>query len=244
MTLRTRLARQAAALAVAGLGVAGPVWAERVSSDLAIIPSANSNRLNLTVTATIALGTRSDSDTATISGNVLTDTTLLFDPVLAELIDQVTCDRDGAGGPWTGKGITSSAARADVAGLTSIGVFLNSTRGGSAVAYSEFGGVPVDANSILMRATWLGDANVDGIVDADDFFLIDRGFRTQEGGWYNGDFNYDGVVNALDYVLIDRSFLGQSVAVVPRAASVPKPSAVGIGVVGLSLLCRRRWAGI
>jgi hypothetical protein len=163
--------------------------------------------------------------------------------VLAELIDQVACARDGAAGSWTGKGITSSAARADVAGLTGIGVFLNSTRGGGAVAYSEFGGVPVDANSILMRATWLGDANLDGIVDADDYFLIDRGFRTQEGGWYNGDFNYDGVVNALDYVLIDRSFLGQSPAVVPRAASVPEPSAVGIGAVGLLLLCRRRRAG-
>ncbi|MCY2952930.1 MAG: hypothetical protein NTU53_13280 [Planctomycetota bacterium] len=29
-------------------------------------------------------------------------------------------------------------------------------------------------------------------------------------GYYNGDFNYDGVVNADDYFLIDSAFIGQS----------------------------------
>ena len=40
---------------------------------------------------------------------------------------------------------------------------------------------------------------------------------------YNGDFNYDGVVNADDYFLIDSAFLGQTgpLATKPRPVETP-----------------------
>ena len=61
-----------------------------------------------------------------------------------------------------------------------------------------------------MKYTWNGDANLDGVVNADDYFLVDGGFLTQAGGYRNGDLNYDGVVNADDNFLIDLAFLGQT----------------------------------
>jgi len=75
---------------------------------------------------------------------------------------------------------------------------------------SDFAGYYVDLNSILLKCTWDGDADLDGVVNADDYFQIDSGFITQKPGWYNGDFNYDGLVNADDYFLIDSAFLGQT----------------------------------
>ena len=73
-------------------------------------------------------------------------------------------------------------------------------------------GMSVDRSggAIVVKYTYEGDMNLDGVVNADDYFLIDRGFITQKGGYANGDLNYDGVVNADDYHLIDAAFLEQS----------------------------------
>ncbi|MCY2954359.1 MAG: hypothetical protein NTU53_20705 [Planctomycetota bacterium] len=77
----------------------------------------------------------------------------------------------------------------------------------------------IDEFAVLVKYTWNGDANLDGMVNADDYFQIDSGFIAQKKGWYNGDFNYDNVVNADDYFLIDSAFIGQSG---PLSASKPK----------------------
>ncbi len=62
-----------------------------------------------------------------------------------------------------------------------------------------------------MKYTYFGDANLDGVVNASDYTLIDNGFNSQTTGplltgWFNGDFNYDGVINGDDYALIDNAF--------------------------------------
>ena len=57
--------------------------------------------------------------------------------------------------------------------------------------------------------TYCGDANLDGLINGDDYFRIDNGFFAHLSGFSNGDFNYDGVINADDYFLIDRN-CGQS----------------------------------
>jgi hypothetical protein len=51
----------------------------------------------------------------------------------------------------------------------------------------------------------VGDANLDGKVNIDDYGRIDSNVG-QSGvvfGWYNGDFNFDGKINIDDYGLID-----------------------------------------
>ncbi|MCY2951361.1 MAG: right-handed parallel beta-helix repeat-containing protein [Planctomycetota bacterium] len=132
---------------------------------------------------------------------------------------------------WDGPGLTSSAAKKDAGGFTSLGVF-NNDDGSGHTLLSGFGGQTVGVNSILVKYTWNGDANVDGVVNADDYFLADSGYITQKGGWTNGDFNYDGVMNADDYFLIDSAFIGQAgllsagtevEGALGRAAELPTP---------------------
>ena len=93
---------------------------------------------------------------------------------------------------------------------------------------TDFAEQGVLATDVLAKYTWTGDANLDGVVNADDYFQIDSGFITQKGGYYNGDFNYDGVINADDYFLIDSAFIGQSG---PLAASKPEAAVSADAVV-------------
>jgi uncharacterized delta-60 repeat protein len=108
----------------------------------------------------------------------------------AQLIEQLV--REGRDG--LGPGIHSGDA-AD--GIT-----------GSAVAATPPGG---GTGMIRVKRSYQGDANLDGVVNADDYFRIDRGFLDQPADplYAHGDFNYDGRINADDYFLIDSAFLGQ-----------------------------------
>jgi len=109
--------------------------------------------------------------------------------VISHVADLVRIGRNG--GSWTGGGITSSAAARNP--LTGLAI------------------VPEEqANQIRVQRTYYGDANLDGVVNADDYFMIDSGFISQAKGYQNGDFNYDDEVNADDYFLIDSAFIGQT----------------------------------
>jgi hypothetical protein len=111
-----------------------------------------------------------------------------------------------AGGDWSGPGITSSLASAPTAnGLVGIGIVHNRDAG-----WADFDGQVIDATTVIVRATYYGDANLDGRVNADDFALIDEGFAKGSGVWMFGDFNLDGAVTEADYLLIDRTFGLQS----------------------------------
>ena len=119
------------------------------------------------------------------------------------------------GGKWDREGLTSSTAQG--AGNTTLGATLNDKGEESHTPIlTSFDGQAVGNTDVLIKYTWAGDANLDGMVNADDYGQIDRGFISQRGGWYNGDFDYSAVqypdvkVNADDYGMIDRSFTGQS----------------------------------
>ena len=127
-----------------------------------------------------------------------------------------------ANGRWTGTGLTSSAAAANAAHTTAVGVASNA--GG---VYATFDGQPVSASSVLVRYTYYGDANLDGKVNAADYTRADVGAVTHATGWLNGDFNYDGVVDGTDYALMDNAFNQQGSALFPAAvvaAAVAKPA--------------------
>ena len=149
-------------------------------------------------------------------------------------------------GAWSGPGIRSSAAAANVAHVTALGVNQASIAG-------TFDGAKVNAGDVLVRYTYYGDTNLDGKVDGSDYSRIDSGFLTQAGGWANGDLNYDGTVNGSDYTLIDNAFNTQGSPIVSAASqladpaaristisAVPEPGAIGLLAVGTAALLRRR----
>ena len=159
------------------------------------------------------------------------------------------------GGNWTGQGITSSTAATNTTHLTGLGVILNTTDGttplyGSGTALGLFDGSSPAALDVLVRYTYIGDANLDGKVDVSDYSRIDNGFVQHLTGWYNGDFNYDGVVNGSDYTLIDNAFnsqgavltaeIGAPVAVALNTVAVPEPASVAMLGLFVPLMLRRR----
>jgi len=123
-----------------------------------------------------------------------------------------------AAGAWNGQGICSSVAQGTL--FTGLAVALNDKGDGSPIM-RQFAGQSVGINTVLVRYSWNGDMNLNGVVNADDYFLIDSGFSSQKTGYQNGDLNYDGVVNADDYFLIDSAFIGQTGA---GAADQPTPT--------------------
>jgi len=139
--------------------------------------------------------------------------------VLDQVSHWIKSGRAGSADRWTGPGIFSTAARSN--DMTGLAVMLNQKSDQLDPVYSKFADQEVDASSILVKYTWNGDANLDGVVNADDYFLVDGGFITQAGGYHHGDLNYDGVVNADDYFLIDSAFLGQTGPLATASPAAP-----------------------
>jgi hypothetical protein len=125
---------------------------------------------------------------------------------LASLVALIITGRSG--GLWTGPGVTSSSAAADRAAITGLATLLNDDGSGQPL-FSHFAGEPVTENDLLVKHTYNGDADLNGIVDADDYFRIDSGFALGASGYDSGDFDYNGVIDADDYFLIDSAFVQQ-----------------------------------
>jgi hypothetical protein len=143
-----------------------------------------------------------------------------------------------SGGLWTGAGITSSTAAADAAGgnyLTGLGVMLNQNSSGGQL-YATFDGATAHAADVLVRYTYIGDANLDGTVSSPDYTLIDAAWLTEQStssisGWHNGDFNFDRVVNGSDYTLIDNAFNTQGTPLAGATAQIAAAGAMPTAVI-------------
>jgi autotransporter-associated beta strand protein len=153
-------------------------------------------------------------------------------------------------GAWNGTNsasgvITSSTAAADSTHLTALGV---------TTGLITFEGLNVSPDDVLVKYTYYGDTNLDGVVDGTDYSRIDNGYLAHLTGWSNGDFNFDGVIDGSDYTLIDNAFNTQGtalsseiatataqVAVSSTVSAVPEPASLTIaGLFAVGLLGRRR----
>ncbi len=164
-----------------------------------------------------------------------------------------------ANGAWNGPGINSSAAAA-ISHLTALGVILNNNTYGTANgSLGTFDTINPGANDVLVKYTYYGDANLDGIDNAADYLAIDNGFQNNLTGWQNGDFNYDGLINGDDYTLIDNAFNSQSAnplalsgsptemiatdtaqIATPSSTAIPEPSLLAPLLFGVIPVLRRR----
>ena len=67
-------------------------------------------------------------------------------------------------------------------------------------------GVTVDATSVLVKYTYSGDLNMDGLIDGADYGTIDNYVQFPgTSGYANGDFNFDGLIDGADYGLLDNA---------------------------------------
>ena len=63
---------------------------------------------------------------------------------------------------------------------------------------------------MLIKYTYAGDANLDGVISGDDYSSIDFNLEVPgASGYFNGDFNYDGIISGDDYSTIDFNILAQ-----------------------------------
>jgi fibronectin-binding autotransporter adhesin len=107
------------------------------------------------------------------------------------------------------------------------------------------------SGEIEIMLTLLGDANLDGTINTEDFTQFSSHLGQSGTVWDDGDFNYDGTVNTEDFTLFSAN-LGQSDSLAAAAGtlqaadglnvvSVPEPASVGMMVVaGFGILRRRR----
>jgi hypothetical protein len=136
------------------------------------------------------------------------------------------------GGLWNQRGLTSSVARANSAAY-GLGYAEASVLG-----VTSFDGITLGENAVLVKYTLLGDANLDGTVNFNDFSILQNHYG-QAGGWSSGDFNYDGTVNFNDFSILQNNYgstaesalvVGPSLATAATAMTSNTPTAAKASV--------------
>jgi hypothetical protein len=121
---------------------------------------------------------------------------------------------------WNGPGISSSYAANDPNGLTAVGIADENDLGDVypgdyTVADGGPGtwmGQPInDTNNVLVRMTYYGDGNLDGVVNRLDVTALSQGYSGLAGyvGWSDGDYTYSGDITKVDVSLLAQSYLFQ-----------------------------------
>jgi autotransporter-associated beta strand protein len=151
------------------------------------------------------------------------------------------------GGNWNGSGGIDTSAPLTVNGL-SYGLGFADGKDGVVASLSS--------GQIEVAYTLLGDANLDGVVNGEDFTILASNFNQTVTSWDQGDFNYDGYVNGEDFTLLAANFnqeasgadsAGDVAALDAFAAAngislanVPEPSFTALaGLLAIGVLQRR-----
>ena len=113
-------------------------------------------------------------------------------------------------GGWDGHGIVTTRPQA-LAGLTTIAIATGEQLLGlGASDTANFAGQTVTGRSVILKYTYAGDANLDGVIDGGDYGIIDNFAQLPAANsYFNGDFNFDGVIDGGDYGIIDNNIQAQ-----------------------------------
>jgi len=236
------------ALATAGSSVvesSGTLTAQHVRETSLTIYGGVSIEPNGTFAGTSTVETLDIDGGATPTGTLeLGDNAFVVDhsggSPIATLAQQIAFAYNG--GAWDRPGITSRLATAST---FAVGI---AERSSLSIVPPIFG--TVDADAVLIRFTRYGDADLNGVVNSDDFNMLATNFGTAGNLWSEGNFNYDalGTVNSDDFNLLATNFglsaTGPEGTVTPQdwanlAAAVPEPS-MSVLLFTLLTLCSPR----
>ncbi|MGN6369470.1 MAG: dockerin type I domain-containing protein [Phycisphaerae bacterium] len=104
-----------------------------------------------------------------------------------------------------------------------------------------FGGIGVDASSILIAPELVGDANADGKVDLTDLSTVLNHFGAQTSAWTSGNFDGGATINLTDLsdVLNNFGLTYAGAAAGPAVAVAPEPASVAFLLFAIPLAFRR-----
>ncbi|MHC4982692.1 MAG: PEP-CTERM sorting domain-containing protein, partial [Planctomycetota bacterium] len=104
----------------------------------------------------------------------------------------------------------------------------------------------VDLDNVRVTAacpTVMGDANLDGMCDTQDFTILKDRLGLDPATWYDANFNDDTICDTQDFTILKDS-LGNQVGVGAGGggggAPVPEPATIGLLALGAAALIRRR----
>ena len=122
------------------------------------------------------------------------------------------------------------------------------------VRYTTFGGVggsSLTDNSILVAETYVGDTQLKGYVDQDDYDNFMYGYTHDSksptggpAGWAYGDFNGDGVVDTADYNLYMFGLVNQGAPIAmetPDSLPVPVPEPGSLALMFAAAMALAAW---
>ncbi len=184
--------------AAMGVGISGIEAMEVVASKVAsLMITSGATGVLANGGGTLQTGTLSVASDAQL--DLRNNTLIVTGGDLMEINNLVASGRNaGTSGRWSGLGITNSTAAAKP--LTGLAVFS-------------------DSRGVVVKYTWLGDLDGNGMVNADDYARIDAGFASRATGYGNGDIDYRGSINSDDYFYIDLGFSSQGTPLAPQAAT-------------------------
>jgi fibronectin-binding autotransporter adhesin len=223
------------------------------------INSAATTQLQAGLTAPVQLPSLSIAGDATPTGtlDVSDNNMVIHNGNITTSLAQLKSGLNASGTLWTGTGVRSSTAAADAAAhsnstVFAVGAIQNVDKLGNAIYTTwpappspDTGATGLTSTDVLVKYTYFGDANLDGVVDnTSDYDLWSTGFTdpglAATNGWLYGDFDFSGIVdNTTDYDLWSTGFTHQGgplsgnadpgVAVTP----VPEPGAIVLAVAGM-----------
>lgn len=149
------------------------------------------------------------------------------------------------------KASASNASSLNYTPFTGLALFVNDTGDGANPYFTTFDGIAgLQASDAIVKYTYIGDTDLDGILDGADFKNVMEGYVTGRSGWYWGDTdNSGGVVTAADVNLFLSAYSWYQSQTNPPGfgalsgsigAQIPEPSAATASLAGVPLIARRR----
>jgi autotransporter-associated beta strand protein len=244
-TANTLTALPTGALSISGNGVVQ--LADGVTNQTFVTPGAGSSVVtsNINITSLSLTG----NGTLDIGNNrIIIDYTTGNDPIAS--IKQ-----------WIANGFSDGEAAGALPAIISSDITADDALSGFSygIGYADgadglIAGLP--SGEIEIMYTLVGDANLDGTVNSEDFTPFSNNLNESGRSWDQGDFNYDGTVNSEDFTPFSHN-LNESASLAasetgvlnsPLAVSnnisltnVPEPASTGFLTLGLvSVLARRQ----